>query len=371
MHLSTTLLVLASTTHAFAPGGTRRAQSLRAGQWWDESTASGAATDAGSTPVAAPTTATATGEHQIKAGDHVRLHYTLTTTGGQALDGAELTFDTEEVDLVVGAGGFLPALHNALNGASLTVDAPETMTLSAPFGERDPRLGPIPVPAANAPKGMQPGDRAGLSNGATARVMSVSDEKVVIDANHLYAGEDLTLTVTLLEPPNGRPLQEATFAGGCFWGVELAYQREPGVVRTEVGYAQGADPSPSYEAVCSGVTGHTEAVRVRYDPARVSYERLCDLLLDRLGENRYALNRVGNDQGTQYRHGIYLRDDAQKKTAEAVIAREQQRDSDRPIVTEVEKSAAYYPAEAYHQQYLEKGGQSAKKSDGSTIRCYG
>ena len=169
-HLSTLLVLLASTTHAFTPAGPRpRAQSLRAGQWWDDSTASGAATDAGSTPAAK-----ATGEHQIKAGDHVRLHYTLTTTGGQALDGAELTFDTEEVDLVVGAGGFLPALHNALNGASLTVDKSETMTLSAPFGERDPRLGPIPVPAANAPKGMQPGDRAGLSNGATARVMSVS-----------------------------------------------------------------------------------------------------------------------------------------------------------------------------------------------------
>ena len=366
MHLSSsTLLVLLASTqcHAFAPAAMRaRAPSPRA-QWWEED---GTAPDAGAT-----TTAKATGEHQIKAGDHVRLHYSLTTTGGQALDGAELTFDTEEVDLVVNAGGFLPALHNALNGASLTVDKSETMTLTAPFGERDPRLGPIPVPAANAPKGMQPGDRAGLSNGATARVMSVSDEKVVIDANHLYAGEDLTLTVTLLEPPNGRPLQEATFAGGCFWGVELAYQREPGVVRTEVGYAQGADPSPSYEAVCSGVTGHTEAVRVRYDPSRVSYERLCDLLLDRLGENRYALNRVGNDQGTQYRHGIYFRDDAQKKTAEAVIAREQQRDPDRPIVTEVEEAAAYYAAEAYHQQYLEKGGQSAKKSDGSTIRCYG
>ena len=367
MQQAIALLLLLGGASAFAPAGPRpRAQSLRAGQWWDDSPASGAATDAGSTPAAK-----ATGEHQIKAGDHVRLHYTLTTTGGQALDGAELTFDTEEVDLVVGAGGFLPALHNALDGASLTVDAPETLTLSAPFGERDPRLGPIPVPAANAPKGMQPGDRAGLSNGATARVMSVSDEKVVIDANHLYAGEDLTLTVTLLEPPNGRPLQEATFAGGCFWGVELAYQREPGVVRTEVGYAQGADPSPSYEAVCSGVTGHTEAVRVRYDPSRVSYERLCDLLLDRLGENRYALNRVGNDQGTQYRHGIYFSDDAQQATAEAVIAREQQRDAGRPIVTEVEKVAKYYAAEAYHQQYLEKGGQSAKKSDGSTIRCYG
>ena len=367
MHLgSTTLLVLASTTHAFAPAGTRRAQSLRAGQWWDESTA-----DAGSTPAAAPTTATATGEHQIKAGDHIRIHYTLSTTSGLPLDGSELTFDTEEVDIVVGAGGFIPPLHNALNGASLTVDQPETLTLTKPFGERDPRLGPIPVPAANAPPGMKPGDRAGLSNGATARVISVTDEKVMIDANHLYAGEDLTLTVTLLEPPNGRPLEEATFAGGCFWGVELAFQREPGVVSTEVGYAQGSDEAPTYEAVCSGVTGHTEAVRVRYDSTRVSYERLCDLLLDRLGENRYALNRVGNDQGTQYRHGIYFADDAQKKTAEAVIAREQQRDPGRPIVTEVEKVAKYYAAEAYHQQYLEKGGQSAKKSDGSTIRCYG
>ena len=227
------------------------------------------------------------------------------------------------------------------------------------------------MPAANAPKGMKPGDRAGLSNGATARVISVTDEKVMIDANHLYAGEDLTLTVTLLEPPNHRALDEATFAAGCFWGVELAYQREPGVVRTEVGYAQGSDEAPTYEAVCSGVTGHTEAVRVRYDPSVVSYERLCDLLLDRLGENRYALNRVGNDQGTQYRHGIYFADDAQRATAEAVIAREQRRDPDRPIVTEVEMVAKYYAAEAYHQQYLEKGGQSAKKSDSTTIRCYG
>ena len=147
MHLSSiTLLVLASTTHAFTPAGTRRAQSLRAGQWWDDSTASGAATDAGSTPAAAPTTAAATGEHQIKAGDHIRIHYTLSTTSGLPLDGSELTFDTEEVDIVVNAGGFIPPLHNALNGASLTVDQPETLTLSKPFGERDPRLARSPCP---------------------------------------------------------------------------------------------------------------------------------------------------------------------------------------------------------------------------------
>ena len=119
------------------------------------------------------------------------------------------------------------------------------------------------------------------------------------------------------------------------------------------------------------MTGHTEAVRVRYDPSRVSYERLCDLL-DRLGENRYALNSVGNDQGTQYRHGIYFSDDAQKTTAEAVIAREQRRDPDRPIVTEVEKSAAYYAAEAYHQQYLRRRAAiRRRRTMGSTIRCYG
>ena len=323
------------------------------------------------------------------------------------------------------------------------------MTVSAEqaFGPRDARLGPLKVPAANAPAGMKTGDMAGLSNGMMARVLSVDAEAVTIDANHVYAGEDLDVTVTLLEAPNADSLETATVAGGCFWGLELAYQREPGVVKTAVGYAQGADPAPTYEAVCSGTTGHTEAVRVVYDPARVSFERLCDLLLDRLGENRYALNRVGNDQGTQYpaaapkpsvsersyfgrrlrgistswprrrrdplrkpprnihvaaattrlrgrpprnihavaaddlhgitrqprryRHGIYAHGEAQLATARDVIAREQQRDADRSIVTEVEPVAAYFDAEDYHQQYLQKKGQSARKRDETTIRCYG
>ena len=112
------------------------------------------------------------------------------------------------------------------------------MTLSAPFGSATRGWARSPSRPRTPRKGCSPAT-ARASRTARPRVMSVSDEKVVIDANHLYAGEDLTLTVTLLEPPNGRPLQEATFAGGCFWGVELAYQREPGVVRTEVGYAQG------------------------------------------------------------------------------------------------------------------------------------
>lgn len=360
-----TVLLLLGCTNAFAPAAPRpRAPGLKT-QWWDEDgTASGDASAA-----AAPT---ATGaSHAIKAGDHLRLNYALSTTSGKALDAFELTFDTGEVVVVVDRGGFLPALHQALNGASLTVGAPETLTLTTPFGERDAQLGPVTVPAASAPKGTKPGDLVGLSNGARARVRSIIGDKVVIDANHVYAGQDLALTVTLKEPPNGRPLEQATFAGGCFWGVELAYQREPGVICTQVGYAQGDDPAPTYEAVCAGVTGHTEAVRVRYDPSRVSYERLCDLLLDRLGENRYALNRVGGDQGTQYRHGIYFADDAQRRVAEAVIAREQERDAARPIATAVEAVAAYHPAEAYHQQYLEKGGQSARKSDAAEIRCYG
>ena len=104
--------------------------------------------------------------------------------------------------------------------------------------------------------------------------------------------------------------ETATFAGGCFWGVELAFQREPGVVGTKVGYCQGDTEEPSYEQVCSGATGHTEAVSVVFDPKVATYGRLCELLVDRLGENVWLENQVGNDRGTQYRSGIYTHSEA-------------------------------------------------------------
>mmetsp|Transcript_23883 Transcript_23883/g.71651 ORF Transcript_23883/g.71651 Transcript_23883/m.71651 type:complete len:344 (+) Transcript_23883:116-1147(+) len=311
---------------------------------------------------------------KVQIGDYLRLDWAIEAASGAAVDGAALPFDLGEVKLVVGAGNYLAALHANLVGCDLEVDEEVTFRVPAAqaFGERDARLGPLDIPAANAPAGMQAGDLAGLEGGRTARVLAVDAEKVVIDANHVLAGEDLDLRVRLLqEPAPAASLETATFAGGCFWGVELEYQRVPGVAATFVGYAQGQTDAPTYESVCSGATGHTEAVRVLFDPAEVSYERLCTVLMDRLGENRYALNRVGNDQGTQYRHGIYTHSPEQASMAAFVIAREQERDPGRPIVTEVEPAAAFYDAEAYHMQYLQKGGQSAKKNDPSVIRCYG
>jgi len=166
----------------------------------------------------------------------------------------------------------------------------------------------------------------------------------------------------------------ATFAGGCFWGLELAYQRVPGVVGTSVGYTQGGIEHPSYEAVCTGATGHTEVVQLTYKPKEVSYTDLCKLLFTRI--NPTLKDQVGNDRGTQYRHGIYFHTPEQKKEAEAVMSAVKSELGGAPFYTELEEAKVYYPAEEYHQQYLEKGGrggrpQSAEKGATETIRCYG
>jgi len=160
----------------------------------------------------------------------------------------------------------------------------------------------------------------------------------------------------------------ATFAGGCFWGTELHFQRMPGVVATCVGYTQGRTQKPSYGEVCGGTTGHTEAIQMLYDPAEVSYGELCDKLLSTFDST--ALNRVGNDIGTQYRHGIYPQTKAQVAEAVAAIEREQAKQS-RKVVTEVVPANVFWPAEKYHQRYLEKGGQSAAKDAKAPVRCYG
>ena len=142
--------------------------------------------------------------------------------------------------------------------------------------------------------------------------------------------------------------------------------RIPGVVGTAVGYTQGHVPRPTYEQVCRGTTGHTEAVAITYDPNVVSYAQLVHRAMDRLGENKYLLNQVDNDQGTQYRHGVYYHTPAQKAVAEAVLAT-----YGADCVTECRPATEWYAAEDYHQQYLLKGGQSARKGDGTAIRCYG
>jgi len=163
-------------------------------------------------------------------------------------------------------------------------------------------------------------------------------------------------------------LQKATFAAGCFWSVELVYQREPGVMDTSVGYTGGNVKNPSYEAVCSGRTGHAEAVQVTFDPKAVSYGRLLDVFFDK--HDPTQVNGQGNDHGSQYRSAIFYHSEEQRKEAEAKKA-EVQGKYKKPIATEITQMTEYYPAEEYHQRYLEKGGQCSIKGDKTKIRCYG
>ncbi|HEV8309542.1 MAG TPA: peptide-methionine (S)-S-oxide reductase MsrA [Methylomirabilota bacterium] len=148
-------------------------------------------------------------------------------------------------------------------------------------------------------------------------------------------------------------MEKATFAAGCFWGVEAEFRKVKGVEATTVGYTGGTLESPTYENVCSGTTGHAEAVEVQYDPAQISYEDLLDVFWET--HDPTTLNRQGPDVGTQYRSAIFVHTAAQEAAARASKARlEQSGRHRRPIVTEIAPAARFYRAEDYHQQYFEK-----------------
>jgi peptide-methionine (S)-S-oxide reductase len=149
--------------------------------------------------------------------------------------------------------------------------------------------------------------------------------------------------------------QKATFAAGCFWGVEAAFRQVPGVVDAAVGYTGGTLPNPTYEDVCTDRTGHAEAVEVEFDPAKVSYERLLDVFWE--NHDPTTRNRQGPDVGTQYRSAIFVHDADQERAAKDSIARlEKSGRFRRPIVTEVVPATQFWRAEEYHQKYLEKRG---------------
>lgn len=145
----------------------------------------------------------------------------------------------------------------------------------------------------------------------------------------------------------------ATFAAGCFWGVEADFRDIPGVLDAEVGYSGGTTQSPSYRDVCTGRTGHAEAVRVTFDADTVSYDTLLDAFWSL--HDPTQLNRQGPDVGTQYRSAVFYEDEAQRAAAEASKARAQARFS-RPIATRILPAAPFFRAEDYHQRYLEKQG---------------
>jgi peptide-methionine (S)-S-oxide reductase len=153
-------------------------------------------------------------------------------------------------------------------------------------------------------------------------------------------------------------METATFGAGCFWGVEATFRRLKGVRNTAVGYSGGHTTHPTYEQVCTDRTGHAEVVRVEFDPAEIGYEQLLDVFFS--NHDPTTLNRQGPDWGSQYRSAIFYHSEAQRAAAEAAKARlDASGTHRRPIVTTIEPATEFYPAEDYHQQYLEKRGRSS------------
>jgi peptide-methionine (S)-S-oxide reductase len=175
---------------------------------------------------------------------------------------------------------------------------------------------------------------------------------------------------TPLRPPYPDGTEVAEFALGCFWGAERTFWRTPGVVSTSVGYEGGYTPNPTYEEVCTGRTGHAEAVRVVFDPAKVSYETLLRVFWESHDPTQGM--RQGNDLGTQYRSAIFTTSAAQQATAEASRDAYQERLAEAgygKISTEVVPAAEFYFAEDYHQQYLHKVPNGYCPDHGTGVSC--
>jgi peptide-methionine (S)-S-oxide reductase len=149
--------------------------------------------------------------------------------------------------------------------------------------------------------------------------------------------------------------EKATFAAGCFWGVEEMFRQVPGVLKTRVGYIGGKTANPTYEQVCTDRTGHAEAIEIEFDPAAVSYQQLLELFFE--NHDPTTMNRQGPDVGTQYRSGVFYHSPQQQQAAEAEIEkRNASGDYEKDVVTEVTAAGPFYSAEEYHQRYFQKRG---------------
>jgi peptide-methionine (S)-S-oxide reductase len=189
------------------------------------------------------------------------------------------------------------------------------------------------------------------------------DTKMPVPAKHEVLG-------TPLEPPFPEGLEQVVVGLGCFWGAERIFWRAPGVYTTAVGYAGGFTPNPTYEEVCSGRTGHTEAVLVVFDPKQTSYAEILRLFWE--GHDPTQGNRQGNDVGTQYRSAIYTFDDDQRAAAEAsrdAYQQELARAGYGEIATEIADAGPFYYAEDYHQQYLHKVPNGYCGLGGTGVSC--
>jgi peptide-methionine (S)-S-oxide reductase len=188
-------------------------------------------------------------------------------------------------------------------------------------------------------------------------------QPIVVPGRHTVLGSSLA-------PPYPEGSQVADFGLGCFWGAERVFWQTPGVITTAVGYEGGFTPNPTYEEVCSGRTGHTEAVRVVFDPTRVSYEELLRVFWEAHDPTQGM--RQGNDVGTQYRSAIFAGSEEQRRAAEASretfqSALEASRYGE--ITTEIVDAGEFYFAEDYHQQYLDKNPNGYCGLGGTGVAC--
>jgi peptide-methionine (S)-S-oxide reductase len=189
------------------------------------------------------------------------------------------------------------------------------------------------------------------------------DERMAVPSRHDVLG-------TPLEPPFPEGLEQAVFGLGCFWGAERVFWRAPGVYTTAVGYAGGYTPNPTYQEVCTGRTGHTEAVLVVFDPEQTSYEELLRLFWENHDPTQGM--RQGNDMGTQYRSAVYWTSEAQRKAAEESRAMYQARLAAAgygEITSELAEAGLFYYAEPYHQQYLQKNPNGYCGLGGTGVAC--
>jgi peptide-methionine (S)-S-oxide reductase len=198
---------------------------------------------------------------------------------------------------------------------------------------------------------------------APERALPGRDAEMPVPAAHAVLGNPL-------KPPFPQGLQQAVFGMGCFWGAERMFWEAPGVWTTAVGYAGGYTPNPTYEEVCSGSTGHTEAVLVVFDPERTSYEEMLRIFWE--GHDPTQGMRQGNDMGTQYRSAIYWMGEEQRAAAEAARDAYQRNLGESgygEITTELAEAGPFYYAEDYHQQYLHKNPNGYCGIGGTGVSC--
>jgi peptide-methionine (S)-S-oxide reductase len=322
----------------------------------------------------------------------------------------EPLFDTTgTIQFVLGGGNYLPGMHELVQGMAVKEHA--TTSLDSGWGERRSDL-LVTVPLQNfksvSLEQVQVGSVLNLASGlqVTVTELNMNDGIVVLDANPPLAGSSYACEVTVeaveevpsykfeyheLEPSGeiefkSRHLSNSkydvsTFALGCFWGAELAFQRVPGVVGTTVGYSQGFTVNPTYDEVCTGTTHHREAVQVVFDTTVTSFPVLLQTALKLLAATAkpssssslllgvsqlFETEEEKNSPSKQYRHGVYYHTEDQRLAAEATI------DLDHNIYEiELLPAKTFYTAEDPHQQYLLKGGQSARKGAKEPIRCFG